>query len=244
MADYGQIAANIADAAAGLAYAAVMTYVANNYVDLANDYFDLYQHQRQFYYSNFQLNGEAPINFELFGVPFYVPLYNGALVYVSNGVITNSSLFYYNAEETFLVTNFTETFQNHLKMFNSADLTPKVPRDLDFAEIGDDWRSYFFRYEEHRRDVYNARRYEQQMDSLSYGVKEGAMVQRGLATSFERFDSANGELTGSINSLANGYFGYTAYRKEAKELMEIPKAERQQERSIFSSGFELAGQLS
>lgn len=241
MADYGQIAANIADAAAGIAYAVVMTYVANNYVELANDYFHLYQQQRQFYYNNFQISGEAPLNTELFGVPFYVPLYDGTMTYVSNGIVTNSSLFYYNAEFNFLKTNFGETVRNHLRMFNSQDLTPAFPTAVDLAEIDDDWRSYFFRYEEHRRDTYNSRRFAQQMDSLSYGVKEGAMVERGLATSFAEFDNANGNLTSSINSLANGYFGYTAYRKEAKELLETPKAQQR----LFSSDYDyqLAGQL-
>ena len=235
MADYGQIAANIADAAAGVAYAILMAYIADNYIDLANDYYDLYKQQRQFYYDNFQIQGELPLNNELYGVPFYLPLYSDSGTFVQNGVTTNSSLFYLNPELAQLKANFTETFQNKLRMFNSADLNPVVPTALDLAEISDDWVSYFFRYEEHRRDVYNARRWAQQMDSLGFGVKEGAQVERGLATSFMVFDEANGQLTSSIDSLADGYFGYAAYRKEAKELLETPKAQPDR---IFSSGFD------
>ena len=51
------------------------------------------------------------------------------------------------------------------------------------------------------------------MDSLSYGVKEAAQVERGLATSFVGFDKASGEVNGSLNTFANGLSTYTAYNK-------------------------------
>lgn len=224
MADTFEAAVIAADTAAGVAYAILMAYVSDSYISLANDYYDLYKGQRDFYYNNFQAAGESPFNAQVYATPFYVPLYDPSGVYTNNGTTLNSSLFYYTAEVTTLANNFTETFRNHLRMFNSDDLSPNVPTSIDLSEIGDDWLSYMFRYEEHRRDVYNARRYEQQMDSLSYGVKEGAMVERGLATSFLTFDEAQGQLVSSVNTLADGYFGYSAYRKEVKELLEVPKA--------------------
>lgn len=213
-----------ADTAAGIAYAILMTTIASQYVDLADDYYDLYKQQRLYYYTFFQQQGELPLNNALFAVPFYVPLYTSGGTYTIEGALVHSSLFYYNPEFALLQSNFQENFQNHLRMFNSADLNPIVPTNLDLAEINDDWLSYMFRYEEHRRDVYNARRYAQQMDSASYGVKEGAQVERGLATSFLQFDEAQGNLVSSVNALSDGYFGATAYRNQVREMLETPKA--------------------
>lgn len=224
MSDTFEAAVIAADTAAGAAYAALMTVIGFQYVDLANNYYDLYKEQRNFYYNNFQAAGELPFNTELYAVPFYVPLYDPSGTYLNNGTTLNSSLFYYTNEVNIVANNFTETFQNHLRMFNSGDVNPAVPTFIDLSEIGDDWLSYMFRFEEHRRDVTNSRRFAQNMDSLSYGVKEGAMVERGLATSFLVFDEAQGQLVSSINTLADGYFGYSAYRKEVKEILETPKA--------------------
>lgn len=235
MSDAFEALIEAADTAAGIAYAALIVYISSSYVGLANNYYKLYKEQRDFYYNNFQAAGEGPLNAELYAVPFYVPLYDPSGTYVNNGTTLNSSLFYYTNEVNIVANNFTETFQNHLRMFNSADINPAVPTFIDLSEIGDDWLSYMFRFEEHRRDVTNVRRFAQQMDSLSYGVKEGAMVERGLATSFLVFDEAQGQLVSSVNTLADGYFGYSAYKKEVKELLEIPKAVPDR---IMSSNFD------
>lgn len=227
MADYFQGAEILTDIVAGAAFAAVEAYVSSQYIDLANNYYDLYQEQRNFYYNNFQQNGEAPLVTELSAIPFYVPDYSG--------VSGASSIYYFAPELAFQLGNFTPTFTNHLRMFNSADLSPVVPSAVALAEIADDWDSYYFRLEEHKRDVYNARRWEQEMDALAYGVKTAANVERGLATSFMYFDEANGQLNSSINSIGNGFFAYQGYRKEVKELLQTPSAQR----SNFSSNFDV-----
>src|SRR5882672_3626030 len=109
-----------ADTAAGVAFAILITLVANDYIDLANDYYHLYRDQRNFYYNNFQLQGEAPLTNELYGVPFYVPLYDSGGTWVSNGIVTHSSLFYYRPQAFFQAnTVFGTTLPNHLLMFNS-----------------------------------------------------------------------------------------------------------------------------
>lgn len=218
MADTFQGAALSIDVVVGAAYAIFMAYTAQNYIDLARDYYRLYQDQRLYYYNNFQLHGEAPLNSEVFAIPFYIPDYVG--------VTPGSSLYYFSSELNFQKANFAPSFANHLRMFNSQDMSPAVPSDVDLAEITDDWNSYYFRYEEHKRDAHNARRYAQMMDSSAYGVKEGASIERGLAASFQQFDEANGQLVSSVNHAADGYFGYSAYSKNVNEMLETPKATR------------------
>ena len=235
MADYGMIASDIIDAAVGLAIVALSDWVERSYINLANGYYQLYSQQGDFYYNNFQANGELPLNTELFAVPFYVPLYSGAN--------PSSSLAYFNPQLQFQTSNWQPTFQNHLNMFNSQDANPRVPSAVGLAEISDDWGSYYFRYEEHRRDVYNLRRYAQQMDSLSYGVKEAAMVERGLASSFAVFDEANGQLVSSINTMGNGIMGFMGANRANGSL--APAATQAQRGSNFDTSYEYAlpGQL-
>lgn len=213
-----------ADIIAGAAFATLITLVAGDYIDLANDYYHLYRDQRNYYYNTFQQQGELPLANELYNVPFYVPLYTAGGTWVSNGVVTNSSIFYYEPQAAFQANVvFGNTLFNHLKMYNS-NFVLNVPALLELSEISDDWRTYFYRYEEHRRDVYNARRYAQQMDSDSFGVKEGAQITRGLATSFAAFDEAQGHIVSALDNSVDDIFAYTAYRKQIREQLEVPKA--------------------
>lgn len=213
-----------ADTAAGVAFAILITLVANDYIDLANDYYHLYRDQRNFYYNNFQLQGEAPLTNELYGVPFYVPLYDSGGTWVSNGIVTHSSLFYYRPQAFFQAnTVFGTTLPNHLLMFNSS-LLLQVPVLFELSEISDDWATYFYRYEEHRRDVYNVRRYAQNMDALSFGVKEGAQIERALGTSFAVFDEAQGRLVNAMNSTVDDVTSHIGYVRQIREQLEVPKA--------------------
>ena len=224
MGDISGAAVIAADTAAGTAFAVLLTLVADQYIDLANNYYHLYRDQRNFYYSTFQIQGEEPLVNELYGVPFYVPLYDSAGTWVSNGIVTNSSLFYYRPQEAYQAnTIFQTTLTNHLEMFNSS-LLLQTPALFEMAEIFDDWSVYFYRYEEHRRDVYNARRYAQNMDALSYGIKEGAQIERGLATSFAVFDEAQGRLVNAMNSSLDDVTTHLGYARQIKEQLEIPKA--------------------
>lgn len=224
MGDITTAAIIAADTAAGIAFAILISLVAGDYIDLANDYYHLYRDQRNFYYNNFQLQGEAPLNNELYGVPFYVPLYDSTGVWISNGVTTRSSLYYWRTQANYQDTTvFPTTLTNHLLMFN-ANLSLVTPALFELSEINNDWATYYYNYEEHRRDVYNARRYAQQMDSLSYGVKEGAQIERGLATSFAAFDEAQGHLVSAMNTTVDDVSAGIGYVRQIREQLEIPKA--------------------
>ncbi len=224
MGDISGAAVIAADTAAGAAFAILITLVASDYIDLANDYYDLYKEQRNYYYNTFQQLGELPLTNELYGVPFYVPLYVQSGTWVSNGIVTNSSLFYYTPQAAFQAnTVYGTTLFNHLKMYNS-NFVLNVPALIELSEISDDWRTYFYRYEEHRRDVYNARRYAQQMDADSFGVKEGAQIERGLATSFAAFDEAQGRLVSAMDNSVDDLATHIGYRRQIKESLEVPRA--------------------
>lgn len=212
-----------ADTAAGAAFAILIGLVASDYIGLANDYYHLYRDQRNFYYNTFQQQGELPFTNEQYNTPFYVPLYDASGTWVNNGVTTHSSLYYYRPQAQQEANVYATTFFNHLKMYNSNFLV-NVPALFEISEISDDWATYFYRYEEHRRDVYNARRYAQQMDALSYGVKEGTQIERGLATSFAQFDEAQGRMVSALDTSVDDIFAYTAYRRQIHEALETPKA--------------------
>jgi hypothetical protein len=205
---------------------AAQLILAAQYINLADNYYDLYKEQRDYYYNNFQANGEAPLNSEVFAVPFYTPDYVG---------LTNASVLYYFPTEFNQVTvaNFAENLGNHRRMFFSANVIPADTVKVDIAELHDDWYDYQFRYEEHKRDVYNARRWAQQMDSSSFGVKEGAQVERGLATSFQVFDEANGQMISGINSITNGLAAYHQYNNDVKILLGSVEADNREQRSNY-----------
>lgn len=212
---------NQAIEAAGVA---AQLFLIIQYVDLAKNYYNLYKQQRNYYYDNFQVNGEAPLNSEVFSVPFYVPGYAGAT--------NTSALFYFNSDYNNIRANFTENLLNHNRMFFDTTTIP-LPIAVDLAEIKDDWYDYQFRYEEHKRDVYNARRYAQMMDSSSFGVKEGAQVERGLATSFQVFDEASGQLISGINTIGNGFAAYHQYGSDVKTLLNSVEANNTVQKSNF-----------
>lgn len=227
MTDIFQGLALVSDlAAAGLGFAGQFL-TAQKHIDLASKYYDLYDEQRQYYYGNFQANGELPLNNQVFAVPFYTPGYTGAT--------TASALFWFNNFRTVVNNFFPLTIVRHTNMYNAGNFISQPSFDVDFAEIQDDWYSYMFRYEEHKRDVYNARRWAQQMDSLGYGVKEGASVERGLATSFQVFDEAQGQLGSALNTLGNGLSTYSRYNKVINAFMNEPEAERKQQQSNFQN---------
>lgn len=229
MADIFQGAGLAADVISAVTYVLIYEYIQSEYIKLADDYYDLYKDERDFYYNVFQQTGEGPLNAEVFAEPFYTPEYAG--------VLNTSSLFYFNPWLANLKTNFPETLARKHRMFNVPDINfinfPSLATDM--AAIDDDWKSYMFRYEEHKRDVLNERRWTHQMDSSAYGVKAGAQATEGLATSFRVFDDANGQLVSSVASLGNGLATYNAYNRKMNTFVDSVEAKVIPQSSNFTS---------
>jgi hypothetical protein len=226
MADYFQGAELAAETAIGFLVANEINNVQSKYNDLATDYFNLYQTQRQFYYNNFQLNGEAPFATEQFGITFYAPDYTGTF---HTGYFPPGAWFLFNPEVTNRVaalgTNTANGYwADYANRYTPTSIAPAFEVSSTFAtelaSILDDWNSYMNRYEEHKRDVFNERRWANRMGSLSYGVKEAYTVERGLGTAFGDFDEAQGHLISADATLLNGLSTFAGYRSMQKALRE------------------------
>jgi len=224
MADYGQIAEFAAETVVGFLVANAVNNVQNDYNNLATNYFNLYQTQRNFYFNNFQLNGEAPFATEQYGITFYTPDYIGVF---HSGYFPPGTWYFFNFE-----------INNRLNLIGSpiADgywpgyasrYTPNSDAiqleisgtfNMEVAAILDDWNSYMNRYEEHKRDVFNERRWANQMGSLSYGVKEAYTVERGMGTAFSDYDKAQGQLISADSTVLNGLATFAGYRQMQKAL--------------------------
>ena len=219
MADYFQGAEFAAETAIGFLVANEINNVQDKYNTLASNYFNLYNAQRQFYFNNFQLNGEAPFATEQFGITFYSPDYVGVF---HTGYFPPGAWYLFNPELTNRL-NFlgsTSVAGYWLKYANRYKSPVEVSGtfDMEVASILDDWNSYMNRYEEHKRDVFNERRWANQMGSLSYGVKEAYTVERGLGTAFGDFDEAQGKLISADSTLLNGLSTFAGYRQMQQAL--------------------------
>ncbi|MGB6976131.1 MAG: hypothetical protein WBE18_01545 [Gammaproteobacteria bacterium] len=216
MADYGEIAEAAAELGLEVALLAALASVQSDYNDLATNYFTLYQIQRDFYFSNFQIAGEAPFASEQFGIAFYTPDYTGTF---HTGYFPPGAWYLFNPTLTGRIAALGSVsvagyWQGYASRYSISSLTlDSSSYAMDLASTNDDWNSYMNRYEEHKRDVFNERRWANQMGSLSYGVKEAYMVERGLATSFEVFDKAQGQLISEESTMANGLATFAGYRQ-------------------------------
>jgi hypothetical protein len=231
MADYGQIAEFAAETAIGLIVANAISNTQSQYYSLAQAYFNMYQTQREFYFNTFQNSGELPFSNEQFGIQFYAPDYVGLdnTGYFPPGVwwlfnqIAPTRISVSASTPSYYSSRYTPDFQTP-----ATELQPSATYSqtyaVETAEIMDDWNSYFNRYEEHKRDVFNERRWANRMGSLSYGVKEAYAVERELGTSFAVYDKAQGELTSEYDTVLNGLatsFAYSRMQKSVRENLGV-----------------------
>lgn len=224
MADYFQGIEFAAETVVGLLVANAINDVQNKYTTLATNYFNDYQSQREFYFNTFQQHGEAPFNTEQFGISFYSPTYTA--VFYTGSVFPPSAMYLFSPAITNRIANLGSPnvdgtwyrFASRYAPLNNITQEISGSFGMDVADITDDWFSYMFRYEEHKRDVFNERRWADQMGSLSYGVKEAYAVEREMGTSFEVYDKAQGQLISSEDTLLNGLATFAGYRQMQKDV--------------------------
>ncbi len=225
MADYFQGAEFAAETVVGFLVANAINNVQDKYNTLAQNYYNLYATQRNFYYTNFQANGEAPFATEQFGITFYTPDYVGVnhtgyfppgAWYLFNPVLTARDAALGNTVSF----GYWQRYSQRYSPNGQASVEISGTFAMERAAIFDDWNSYMNRYEEHKRDVYNERRWTDQMGSLSYGVKEAYTVERGMGTSFAQFDEAQGNLISADSSVLNGLATFAGYRRMQKAVRE------------------------
>lgn len=218
MADYFQGVEVAAETAAYVLFELFLNNINDAYNDLARDYYNDYYDQRNFYYTKFQIGGEAPFAAEQFGIQFYVPDYFGmdnvgyfppGVWFLFNPQLTNRKAMMGDASTEGYWKRFTERYSPNV----ASTVLDTSSYAIDTASIFDDWNSYMNRYEEHKRDVFNERRWANRMGTLSFGVKQAYSVERGLATSFDTFDKAQGEIVSEVNTIANGLATFAGYRQ-------------------------------
>jgi hypothetical protein len=211
-----------AEFAAETAFSAVILgslgSVQSAYQTLAQNYYNMYQTQRQFYFNVFQNGGELPFANEQFGIAFYSPDYLG----VDNiGYFPPGAFYLFNQELSvrggFLGATI-ERYNSRYAPGSGGSIENSLTFNMETANIADSWIDYMNRYEEHKRDVFNERRWANRMGSLSFGVKEAYTVEQGLATSFYEFDQAQGNLVSSENSILNGLATFVGDRVSQRNL--------------------------
>jgi hypothetical protein len=225
MADYFQGVEFAAETVVGFLVANAINDVQNKYNTLATNYFNDYQSQREFYFNVFQQSGELPFNTEQFGISFYSPQYTAIF---NTGVFPPSMAWFFNPQIANRLTAIGDAVSTQGTWYRFASRYAPLNASniqeisgsfwMDVSDIYDDWFSYMFRYEEHKRDVFNERRWADQMGSLSYGVKEAYAVEREMGTSFEVYDKAQGQLISSEDTLLNGLATFAGYRQMQKDV--------------------------
>jgi hypothetical protein len=203
--------------------AAIGVYIAEQYVKLSEHYRDLYTHSWNFYNDNFQVYGESTLVDQVFNNPL---LGNGepGTIYIPKYAAQ------WNVSNIFRAQGGFSRFwwQNHANMYADAPLnfgcdprgnpiTIGEPEQLDIYATVDDADSYFYRFEEHLKDVYDERTWGWQTEALNYGVKQANIIQGGYATSFAFTDHASTNLSDWFGQQADGFMQYGQFKKAEAE---------------------------
>jgi len=223
--DWGEVAKDAANALEALGIAIALQRVQNKYHVIATNYYYHYQRQRQFYYDTFQIGGEGPFVLEQFGIVFYTPDYVGM---DSIGYFPPGAWFLFNPQlsnrKAMMGDQNTEGYwKRFAERYNPTMAAVTLDTSsyaLDVASVFDDWNSYMNRYEEHKRDVLNERRWANMVGALGFGIKTGEQIERGMATAFDVFDKSQGQLVSSLNTIGNGLatsFGYRRMQNALKD---------------------------
>jgi hypothetical protein len=222
MADWGKIASDAIQSGIAIIIAARLRSVQEEYTRISISYYSHYYQLREFYFNTFETQGEGPFTYEQFSIPFYVPDYVGTF---RSGYFPPGAWYLFNSELSFRinaigsnsVAGYWQGYARRYSPYGALTLDTSSYA-MDLACVLDDWNSYMNRYEEHKRDVLNERRWASQIGALQFGTKEGYAIERGLATSFEIFDTAQGQLTSSLDTIANGLATHAGYRRMQEAL--------------------------
>lgn len=221
MADYFQGGEMLLEAVIAFYIASQVEAVEEAYVKIANQQYVNYFNQRSFYFDTFQRQGEGPFVSEQFGIPWYIPDYVGNF---NTGYFPPSAWYMFSPELVNRTQALGDSTQGYWMRYGARYSSIGAARldnssfGIDIASIYDDWNSYMNRYEEHKRDVFNERRWANRMGALSYGIKEAYEIAVGLATSFQVFDKAQGELVSEGNTMLNGLATFAGYRQMQSAL--------------------------
>lgn len=219
-------AEGVADTLIAVAAGIAQAIIDAQYTQLSRSYYNVYKTQRDIYNTNFQIGGEAVLLNQVFidplagngqpGTMVYTPQYLAQVQNIENfNELAGGGAF--SDDVPFPVPS---PFPNgwwgtHAQMYNylaynysndprGFNTTVGEPVALDKAATLADFENYFYRYEEHRKDVYDERTWEWQNQALNFGVKQASVVESGLATSFKFIDDAERTMSDFTATQING----------------------------------------
>ncbi len=172
----------IAEAAIVAAQAANLL-IQQSYIDLATDYYTLYNNQRIFYYQQFQdnTNGERGLLASTMAIPLYTPQYTGQAGIVEFFSQANEfNLFWWNNRAS-MYHSRTGALLNDAYGVSGF---PGEPEASDIALIISDFDTYEYRYEEHRKDFLDERRWEWQNQALNLVLNKPLFHSQVLQPAF------------------------------------------------------------
>lgn len=214
--------------------------ISDDYIGLAKSYYGIYQRQRQFYYNNFQTGAYSELG--LLNQVFNTPLLPNGLTGAFYTPQYENQRHDINLLATTQIANI-EWWERHSQMYGDnyfftgndgygRPLSTGEPYALDYNATIDDYSNYLFRYEEHRKDVYDERSWEWQNQALNVGVKQANLVESGLATSFKFLDTAMNGMADFYSTQANGIASYAGYRKSLAETTKQLSASAEMGRNL------------
>lgn len=148
-------------------------------VDLARSYYDLYNAQRQFYYTTFQVGAEAPLAISVYNVAVPVTDYTGSLAQlysptgVFGGAMGQSPLAW---------------ARSHALTFGSVPAPAIISDEVaqDYGLIQSQWANVMFRFAEVNFDLLSEQRWDHRMKLHNVAMKQMSTVLGSLASSVEQ----------------------------------------------------------
>lgn len=166
-------------------------------VDQARDYYNLYNAQRQFYYSTFQIGAEAPLAATVYNTNIAIINYIGAdaELYKSTGIFGGN------------MGDSLGWWQRHAAVFGTTQSAPILNEEYtqDRALLFSHWANIMFRFEESNADLLNDIRWDHRMKLHNVGLKQQSNAVSGLAVAegqredtLTRTSSYFAEMSGSL----------------------------------------------
>lgn len=196
--------------------AAQLSLLIDNY-NTAENYYDVNKQDFDFFVSNYESKMVSSLNEAIsrpvYEGPTFLPQY-GKLDYLSS--IGRGA----SAGPRILDKKWYDTRRRvgkyHIGLGRWIDYKfamAKVQSTLDGWNIG-------FRYEDHRKEVYNEQRHAHRTNILNLGIGVGNAARAGLASSVGALTEARSNVSSQLGSIGNGLATNASYQGTKKGLMD------------------------
>lgn len=165
-------------------------------VDLARSYYNLYNAQRQFYYSTFQVGAEAPLAVAVYNTPLVTMQYAGtaALLYGAQGVFGGA-----------MGSSALPWYTRHSLMFGATPAAAILSDELtqDQLLVESQWTNVMFRFSEVNFDLLSEQRWDYRMKLHNVALKQMSTVLGSLASSVEQREGIMSDRASNFAGMAN-----------------------------------------